>query len=327
MVRADNPARVSIIIVSFNTADLLADCLQSVYDDPDSEHWQIIVADNASGDDSVAMVLERFPGVHVLALDRNYGFAAANNRGAEVACGDHLLFLNSDTVVPVGAIGELADYLEATPDAAIVGARLLSPDGSLQLSARSFPGPLNTFLLYSGLSRLLPGVRPFGAPYLSYIDHTQVNDVDYVDGACLMMRRATFDRLGGWCEDYFLYAEDADLCFRARQLGASVIYYGPRHITHVGGASAARVAVRSTLESHRSTFLFILRHRGRAAFWLTRLLTTLGVLPRLLATAIAYPFAALLGRADAMGSRVRLYRRVLALCLSRNVLPTGGLMR
>lgn len=327
MVRADNPARVSIIIVSFNTADLLADCLQSLHDDPDSEHWQIIVADNASADGSVAMVRERFPAVEVLALDRNYGFAAANNRGAEVAGGHHLLFLNSDTVVPAGAIGELAEFLDATPDAGIVGARLLSPDGSLQLSARSFPGPLNTFLLYSGLSRLLPGVRPFGDPYLSYIDHTQVNDVDYVDGACLMMRRETFDRLGGWCEDYFLYAEDADLCFRARQLGASVIYYGRRHITHIGGASAARVAVRSTLEAHRSTFLFILRHHGRAAFWATRLLTVLGVLPRLIVSVLAYPFSALLGKADAMGSRVRLYWRVLTLCLSRNVLPTGGLMR
>lgn len=327
MVRADNPARVSIIIVSFNTADLLADCLQSLHDDPDSEHWQIIVADNASADGSVAMVRERFPAVELLALDRNYGFAAANNRGAEVAGGHHLLFLNSDTVVPAGVIGELAEFLDATPDATIVGARLLSPDGSLQLSARSFPGPLNTFLLYSGLSRLLPGVRPFGDPYLSYIDHTQVNDVNYVDGACLMMRRETFDRLGGWCEDYFLYAEDADLCFRARGLGGRVIYYGPRHITHVGGASAARVAVRSTLEAHRSTFLFILRHRGRAAFWATRLLTVLGVLPRLIVSVLAYPFSALLGNADAMGSRVRLYRRVLALCLSRNVLPTGGLMR
>ena len=327
MVRADNPARVSIIIVSFNTADLLADCLQSLHDDTDSEHWQIIVADNASADGSVAMVRERFPSVHVVALDRNYGFAAANSRGAEVAGGRILLFLNSDTVVPPGAIGEIEGFLDATPDAAVVGARLLSPDGSLQLSARSFPGPLNTFLLYSGLSRLLPGVRPFGAPYLSYLDHTQVHDVDYIDGACLMMRRETFDRLGGWCEDYFLYAEDADLCFRARQIGGRVVYYGPRHITHVGGASAAQVAVRSTLEAHRSTFLFILRHRGRAAFWTTRLLTVLGVLPRLVATVVAYPFSALLGETKSMGSRVRLYWRVLALCLSRNVLPTGGLMR
>lgn len=327
MVRSDKPERVSIIIVSFNTVDLLADCLQSLYDDPDHEHWQIIVADNASADDSVAMVRERYPAVTVVAFDRNYGFAAANNRGAQVAAAPVLLFLNSDTVVPPGAVGELADFLAATLGAAVVGARLLSPDGSLQLSARSFPGPLNAFLLYSGLSRLLPGVRPFGAPYLSYIDHTRVSDVDYVDGACLMIGRELFDRLGGWCEDYFLYAEDADLCFRAHRLGGRVIYYGPRHITHIGGASAARVAVRSTLEAHRSTFLFVLRHRGRAAFWAMRLLIVLGVLPRLLATAVAYPFCALVGKAGHIGSRVRLYRRVLGLCFSRNVLPTGELMR
>ncbi len=326
MVSSDGAFRVSIIIVSFNTAELLADCLQSLDADPEHAQWQIIVADNASGDGSATMVRERFPTVELLPLERNCGFAAANNRGAELARGHYLLFLNPDTVVPPGVIGQLADFLDANAEAAVVGARMLSPDGSLQLSARSFPGPLNTFMLYSGLSRLLPGIRPFGDPYLSYLDHAQVHDVDYVDGACLMIRRETFDLVGGWCEDYFLYAEDADLCLRVRELGGRVIYYGPRHITHVGGASAATVSVRSALEAHRSVFLFILRHRGRAAFEATRMVTILGVVPRLLATAISYPLGATLGRGAAIGTRVRLYWRVLCLCVSRNALPSGDLI-
>lgn len=315
--------QVSVIIVSYNTSELLSRCLRSLQSDPDHPRREVIVVDNCSADDSVAMLSRQFPDVTVLALSQNEGFARANNRGSQIATGRYLLFLNADTEVPPGVISALADFLESTADADIVGPQMEYPDGRFQDSKRSFPGPLMTLLEYSGLERLLPRWRPFGLPRLTHLDPDGVHRVDYVAGACLMISRERFDRLGGWCEEYFFYAEDADLCARALQNGGHTYYYGKRRIMHVAGASSAQVGVRATIEAHRSVFLFILRHRGPWAFWLTRLITIAGVSLRGLMLAILLPLAALPGKATPVIRRLRNYRRVLALCLSPRPLPTG----
>ena len=162
--------RLSIVIVNYNTQELLADCLRSLYDDPDHEQWQIIVVDNASADDSVAMVTRQFPQATLVALDRNLGFAKANNRGAKSAMGRHLLFLNADTVVLPGVITALSDFLDRTPDAAIVGPRLNHPNGSRQRSFHPFPNPFDTFLKYSYIDTLVRSFRHLGIPALSDLD-------------------------------------------------------------------------------------------------------------------------------------------------------------
>ncbi len=310
-------ARLSIVILNYNTQELLADCLRSLYDDPDREQWQIIIVDNASADDSVAMATRQFPQATLVALDRNIGFAGANNRGAKIATGRHLLFLNADTVVLPGVITALSDFLDDTPDAAIVGPRLLNPDGSLQYSARTFPGPLNTLLGYCCLGRL----------GLTSLEDQRPQPVDYVAGACLMICREYFENVGGWCEDYFFYAEDADLCAQVKRVGGKTYYYGPRHIIHIGGASAAQVALPAILEAHRSVFLFVHRHQGPLALWATRLTTIVGVLLRGVLTALALPVALPLGKADLVLARLRKYVRVMELCFSRNVFPSGGFLQ
>ncbi len=315
--------RLSIVIVSYNTRQLLADCLQSLYDDPDHDQWQIIVVDNASSDDSVTMVARQFPQATLVTLDSNIGFARANNRGARIATGRHLLFLNADTVAPAGVITALCDFLDQRADAAIVGPRLVYPDGRLQYSARTFPGPLNTFLEYSFVDRLLPNVRLFGRPRLTYMDHKQVQPVDYVAGACLMICREYFDNVGGWCEGYFFYAEDADLCAKVKRVGGKTYYYGRSRIIHIGGASADQVALPATLEAHRSVFLFVRRNGGLLAFWATRLITVVALLIRSFFGALAWPVAALLGKGEWLTAQLHKYGRVLALCLSRNILPSG----
>jgi len=263
------------------------------------------------------MVTRRFRQATLVALDRNIGFAKANNRGARIATGRHLLFLNADTVVLPGVITALSDFLERTADAAIVGPRLIYPDGRLQYSAHKFPGPLNTFLGYCLLGRL--GARsPEGQ---------QPQPVDYIAGACLMICREYFEIVGGWCEDYFFYAEDADLCAEVKRVGGKTYYYGPRHIIHIGGTSAAQVALPAILEGHRSLFLFVHRQRGPFAFWATRFITIAALLLRIPLTALVLPVAVLLGRAQGVLSRLRKYIRVLGLCFSRNVFPTGDFLQ
>ncbi len=315
--------RLSVIVLNYNTQRLLADCLESLYADGAHQHWQIIVVDNDSSDDSVAMVARDYPQATLLPLGRNLGFAAANNRGAQMAKGRHLLFLNADTAVPVGVLSTLCDFLDERTDAAVVGPRMRSVDGELQYTARTFPGPLNSFLEYSFLDRLLPGFRPFGRPRLTYLNHRQTQPVEYVAGACLMICREYFRRIGGWCEEYLFYAEDADLCAEVKKAGGVVYYYGDLGITHIGGASAEKMPLAATLEAHRSVFLFVKRQRGSSALVAQRLVTIGGVVPRLLLSALAVPFAGLLGRRAAVLPKIVTYARVLGLCFSRQPFPTG----
>ncbi len=322
--------RLSIIIVNYNTSRLLADCLRSLYDDPDCADWEIIVVDNASSDDSVEMLQRDFPAIKLIAEQTNLGFSRANNRGAQISGGHHLLFLNSDTLVPPGAISQLLQFSTQTPDAAIVGPRLISPDGSIQYSARSFPGPWNMFCSYFLLDRIFPRSTLFGSPRLTNIDHSQTQRVDYVAGACLLISRNCFNTIGGWSPDYFFYAEDADIC--AKALNGSDEYppqgntylLGPCTITHIGGASSSQVKIASTIEAHRSIFLFVRRHRGPVACFATRLVILAGVTPRALLALCALPFAALVGKGPTVWNTLWRYARVIGLALSRNIFPTGS---
>ncbi|MFO7945934.1 MAG: glycosyltransferase family 2 protein [Armatimonadota bacterium] len=315
--------RLSVIVINYNTRELLSDCLKSLHQDPEHDDWQIIVVDNASEDDSAMMVRREFSEVTLVALDENLGFSKANNRAAEVAEGRYLVFLNADTVVPAGVLGWLCDFLDEQADAAIAGPRMLGVDGELQYTARTFPGPLNTFLEYFFLDRLLSSLPFFGRPRLTYIDHTKRHRVDYVSGACLVIAREYFEKAGRWCEDYFFYAEDADLCAEVKKIGGRTYYCGGRAITHFGGASASQIATATTIEAHRSVFLFVRRQRGAVAMILQRLITFVGALGRFIVTAVATPFATLFGHGQRFAARTSLYWRVIRLCFSPDPYPTG----
>lgn len=325
--------RLSIIIVNYNTRRLLADCLRSLFDDPAASDWEIIVVDNASSDDSVAMVQRDFPAVKLIAEQTNLGFSRANNHGAQISGGHHLLFLNSDTLVPPGAISQLSQFLTNTQDAAIVGPRLVSPDGSIQHSAQNFPSPWSMFCSYFLLNRIFPHSPFFGGQILDSRDHSHVHRVDYIAGACLLIRRDCFDAIGGWCTDYFFYAEDADICARARagceksSHCGNTYFFAPCAITHIGGASSSQAKLASTIEAHRSIFLFMHRHRGPGSCFATRLVMLSGVIPRALLTILALPFGVIFGKGRLCWNALRRYGRVIGLALSRNIFPTGSFAR
>ncbi|MCA9970296.1 MAG: glycosyltransferase family 2 protein [Anaerolineales bacterium] len=278
---------LSVIIVSYNTRQLLDDCLASLAAAAQPPGGaEIIVVDNASRDGSQALVCERYPEVTLVANDENLGYAAANNRGTAVAQGRAYLFLNSDTrVTPDALVAPLA-YLDAHPDVGALTVRLTYPNGQRDPdNHRGFPTPWNAFCHFSGLSRLFPNRPRFNGYFLGYADFSQTHAVDVIAGSYMLMPAALFHQVGGWDETYFFYGEDIDLCYRIRQTGARIVYFPHVEVLHYKGASSglrkesAAIAnppketrVRVARESVRAMQLFYRKfYRDQYPGWVTAL--------------------------------------------------------
>lgn len=231
---------LSVIIVSYNTCQLLDDCLASLQKaEAPPGGLELIVVDNASADESVAMVRTRYPGVTLLVNEQNVGFSAANNQGARASNGRYLLFLNSDTRVNPDALVRPLQYLQENPHVGALTVRLIYPNGQRDPdNHRGFPTPWNAFCHFSGLGRLFPRTPRFNGYFQSYADFSQTHAVDVIAGSYLMMPADLFWRIGGWDETYFFYGEDIDLCYRIRQTGAAIIYYPHVEVLHYKGASS-----------------------------------------------------------------------------------------
>jgi GT2 family glycosyltransferase len=231
---------LSVIIVNYNTRDLLDACLASVIAaERPSGGIQIIVVDNASTDGSVAMVREKYPEVCLLALDENVGFAAANNRGTAVAQGHTLLFLNSDTVISPQALSQPYHYLQTHPEVGAITVKLIYPNGQRDPdNHRGFPTPWNALCHFTGLSRLFPHKPEFNGYFQSYADFNQTHAVEVIAGSFMMMPATLFHQLDGCDESYFFYGEDIDFCYRIHQAGRQIIYYPHVEVLHYKGASS-----------------------------------------------------------------------------------------
>ncbi len=222
---------VDIVIVSFNTARLLADLLHSVPADAAGLQCKTIVVDNASNDGTPDIVSREFPDVKLIANTTNVGFGAANNQGFRAGSGRYIVFLNSDTIVPTGTLTELVRFMDERPRAGACSPRLVRPDGHAQPFA--FGGdPTPGYLFVRGWARV------FRHRWLHDWETRQIQRVDWVSGACLVARRDALEQIGGFDERYFLYFEDNDLCLRLRRAGWEVWYNPAVTITHLGGASA-----------------------------------------------------------------------------------------
>jgi len=237
---------LSILVVSFNTREVLHDCLQSIQDHAGPLAVETLVVDNASRDGSAEMVEREFPGVTLIRSPTNVGFAAANNLALAQARGRHLLYLNSDTRVHPGALSRMVEVLETHPEVGALGPRLAETDGSLQPSVRTLPTRRALLYQYTAL-RLL---RSWRAPYDDYkardFDYTRPAAVEVVMGAALLVRGDLLRRLGGFDPGFFMYYEEVDLCHRVRQAGYQVRFEPSATITHLGGESSR--AVKAALE-------------------------------------------------------------------------------
>lgn len=231
---------LSVIIVSYNTKQLLDDCLASLLAaEAPPGGVEIIVVDNASADGSQAMVQAKYPGVRLLASPENLGFAAANNRGTAVAQGRYLLFLNSDTRIEPDALVRPLEFIQANPDVGALTVKLLYPDGRRDPdNHRGFPTPWNALCHFSGLSRLFPHTPRFNGYFQSYADFSQTHDVEVIAGSYMLMPHDLFDALEGWDETYFFYGEDIDFCYRINQAGYRIVYYPHVMVLHYKGASS-----------------------------------------------------------------------------------------
>lgn len=231
---------LSVIIVNYNTRQLLDDCLASLIAAVAPENGlETIVVDNASGDGSQQMVREKYPHVRLLASEENRGFSAANNMGAAEANGRTLLFLNSDTVLSEEALIQPLAYLDAHANTGAITVRLVYPTGERDPdNHRGFPTPYNALCHFSGISRLFPDSPRFNGYFQSYADFEQTHAVPVIAGSFMMMPRVVYDQLAGWDETYFFYGEDIDICYRIHEAGYEIIYYPHVEVLHYKGASS-----------------------------------------------------------------------------------------
>lgn len=231
---------VSIIIVNWNSKDYLRKCIQSIYANTAGISFEIIVVDGASFDGCGEMLACEFPAVNFIQSEKNVGFARANNLGFEHSLGESILFLNPDTELFGPGINALYWTLTHLEDAGIVGARLLNTDGSLQTtSIKAFPTILNQLLDSEVLRRRFPRLPLWGMQPL-FAAAKKPAEVQVISGACMLVKRATFESVGKFDEDYFMYSEDVDLCFKASQRGCKNYFVPGAEIIHHGGCSTTK---------------------------------------------------------------------------------------
>lgn len=231
---------LSIIIVNYNTCQLLDDCLASLATAVSPPGGlEIIVVDNASADGSVAMVQQKYPAVQMVALPQNVGFSAGNNRGLDIATGAYVLFLNSDTRVSPNALAEPLAYLQAHPHVGALTVQLIYPNGQRDPdNHRGFPTPWNAFCHFAGLGKLFPHNPRFNGYFQSYANFAETHPVEVIAGSFMMMPMSLCRQLSGWDETYFFYGEDIDFCYRIWQAGYEIIYYPHVDVLHYKGASS-----------------------------------------------------------------------------------------
>ncbi len=300
---------LSVIIVNYNVREFLEQALRSVERACANLSVEIFVVDNNSADSSTSMVRSRFPRVHLIANTTNAGFSKANNQAIRLARGRFLLILNPDTIVQEDTLSTMVRFMERHPDAGALGCKILNPDGTFAPeSRRAFPTPSVAFYRLIGLSKLFPKSPVFGRYNLSYIPDTETSEVDALSGSCMMVRRAallfsrehaerlskeqpgcSFDELdhlngsagaGLLDEDFFMYGEDLDWCYRIQKAGWKIYYTPDTQIIHYKGESTKKGELRYVQLFYGAMMLFTEKHFRSGYSWLIRPLLHVGIFIR-----------------------------------------------
>jgi GT2 family glycosyltransferase len=281
---------LSIIVVSYNTRELLRSCLASIFEHAKEENPEVIVVDNNSSDGSVDVVRSVFPRIKVIANEENRGFAAANNIGVRIATGEMVLLLNPDTELLPQSVSSALTYMRNNSDVGILGCRILSPDGTVQQSARDVPSLWTLLMETSFLYKVLPHSGLFRNPWVTLTDQEQ--DVDVVKGAFLLTRRSIFEAVGYLDEQFFLYSEEQDWCVRVKRHGWRIVYYPAANIIHREGASSKPGPDSTKYMVYDSEFLYFVKYHGKAYAMTALLLMWIGILLRL----VVWAFLAMVRR-------------------------------
>jgi N-acetylglucosaminyl-diphospho-decaprenol L-rhamnosyltransferase len=257
-------SEIAVAIVNYNTRDDLRACLASVQQTGAPE---VVVVDNASADGSAAMIQEEFPAVILCANQANTGYGSAANQAIRRCQAEHVLLLNSDTLIQPKTLDILDNYLSNHSQVAIAGPRLHNPDGTLQPSAYPFPTPLHIFLEESTLGRLIRHLPWLRQRYLRTWSHDYIRPVPWLLGAALAIRRQPFTAIGGFDTSYFMYAEETDLCYRLRAAGWDIHFVPDATIVHTGGASTRQYRTAMAVQFFTSIRHFYRQHYS----WLRQL--------------------------------------------------------
>ncbi len=252
---------LSIIIVNYNVKEFLENLLNSLDKATRKIRSEVIVVDNASDDGSIELIKGKFSNIKLIENKENVGFSKANNLGLKIAKGEYLLLLNPDTIVEEETFEIMVSFFRKNPEVGLAGCKILNPDGTLQLGCRrSFPGPWNSFCKVSGLSALFPKNKLFSKYNLTYLDENQTHEVDAISGSFMMLRKNVYEKIGGLDEDFFMYGEDLDYCFRVQQSGYKVYYVHKTQIIHYKGESTKRSGIDEIRHFYNAMHLFVKKH-------------------------------------------------------------------
>lgn len=280
----DDGLDLSVIIVNWNVCDLLRRCLIALAGSDGLSiagagveagpagglQAEVVVVDNASSDGSVALLRREFLWVRLIANDHNRGFTGANNQGLAASRGRYVLFLNPDTEVAPDALQAMVAYADEQPAVGVIGPQLRYADGSRQSSRRRFPTLATFFLESTVLQRWFPRQRILDRYYVLDRPDDAISQVDWVVGACMLVRRTVLKQIGGFDEGFFMYSEELDLCRRAVEAGWRVVYYPPALVMHYEGRSSEQVVAARYIRFHSSRVRYVRKYHGRLAATLVR---------------------------------------------------------
>lgn len=278
---------ISIIIINYKTRELTLNCIESVIYSKTKYNYEIILIDNASYDGIILEVYKQFPQVYCIENNKNVGFSKANNQGIKVAKGRYILLLNSDTVIEETTLETMIDFMDSNPNIGASGCKVVLPNGTLDKACRrGFPTPTASFYYFSGLAKRYPNNPKYNQYHLGHLNEDEVYPVDCLVGAFMLVRKEVIDEVGGLDEDFFMYGEDIDWCYRIKQGGWENYYYPMTTIIHYKGASSRRKPYKIIYEFHRAMYLFHRKHFSRKYSFMTNTVVYLGITTKLLISLI-----------------------------------------
>ena len=280
---------LSIIIVNWNSANYIRKCISSIYEHTRGINFEIVVVDNASYDECESILKKEFPEVIFIQSEKNLGFAKANNLGFQNSSGKNILFLNPDTELIGPAIKVLFHYQESIPDAGAVGGKLLNTDLSIQTSCiQSFPTILNQTLDIDIFKLRFPKLRLWGGFQALFLNNSTPAVVEAISGACIMIKREIFEKIGLFNTDYFMFAEDIDLCYKVWQAGYKIYFINDAQIIHHGGGSTKKHNINylNIVLMRESIFRFLQTYKGTSTAQLYRVSTIFTSLMRMMLTGL-----------------------------------------
>lgn len=275
---------LSIIIVNWNTKDLLIRCLDSLLTQGYKGEHEIWVVDNASSDGSTEIIRNYSPNVNLIAIDENVGFGAANNLAIRQSKGKYIWLLNPDTEVKPGAITALTQFMDENSSTGAAGSKYLNPDGSLQASCYPFPTLSREFWRLFHLDKLWT----FGIYNQNQWNQNEPREVDVLQGASLLLRKKSLDQIGLFDEDYFMYTEEVDLCYRLKKAGWQLFWVPKSEVIHYGGQSTQQAASNMFISLYKTKLIFFNKHYSWFDFQVYKFVLTTASILRLMITPLAW---------------------------------------